>query len=100
MEDIAPVNPNSLKDLKERMNLISQADPKQYHNEFSLKRYLRAFKTVDDAFQVSFFLLHDASTIFTTICFHFFRVGHTQNQQMAGDIRRRNIGHESCSGPV
>lgn len=72
MEDIAPVNPNSLKDLKERMNLISQADPKQYHNEFSLKRYLRAFKTVDDAFQVSFFLLHDVSTIFTTICFHFF----------------------------
>ncbi|XP_075161322.1 uncharacterized protein LOC142234128 [Haematobia irritans] len=51
MEEITPVNENDLKDLKERMNLIAQADPKQYHNDFSLKRYLRAFKTVDDSFQ-------------------------------------------------
>ncbi|TMW51057.1 hypothetical protein DOY81_003873 [Sarcophaga bullata] len=50
-EDAAPVNPNDLNDLKERMKLIVAADPKQYHNEYSLKRYLRAFKTTDDAFQ-------------------------------------------------
>jgi hypothetical protein len=41
-----------LKDLKERMKLIADADPNQYHNELSLKRYLRAFKTADSAFQV------------------------------------------------
>ncbi|CAG5055952.1 unnamed protein product [Parnassius apollo] len=45
------VNEEDLKLLKERMNLIASADPAQYHNEFSLRRYLRAFKTVDDAFQ-------------------------------------------------
>lgn len=43
----------NLKALKDRMKLIVDADPQQYHNEFSLKRYLRAFKTVDLAFQVS-----------------------------------------------
>lgn len=41
-----------LQDLKARMKLIADADPSQYHNDFSLKRYLRAFKTVDDAFKV------------------------------------------------
>uniref|UniRef100_A0A1B0CNW3 CRAL-TRIO domain-containing protein n=1 Tax=Lutzomyia longipalpis TaxID=7200 RepID=A0A1B0CNW3_LUTLO len=46
-----PVNPEDLKALKERMQLIAEADPTQYHNEFSLRRYLRAFKTVDAAFQ-------------------------------------------------
>ncbi|XP_046748342.1 CRAL-TRIO domain-containing protein C3H8.02 [Diprion similis] len=46
-----PVGEADLKELKERMNLIVSADPLQYHNEFSLKRYLRAFKTVDAAFQ-------------------------------------------------
>ncbi|XP_054263892.1 uncharacterized protein LOC128987181 [Macrosteles quadrilineatus] len=46
-----PVNEGDLKDLKERMKMISDADPSQYHNEFSLKRYLRAFKTTDAAFQ-------------------------------------------------
>ncbi|XP_034251263.1 CRAL-TRIO domain-containing protein C3H8.02-like [Thrips palmi] len=45
-----PVNEDDLKALKERMKLISDVDPQQYHNDFSLKRYLRAFKTVDDAF--------------------------------------------------
>ncbi|CAK1578462.1 unnamed protein product [Parnassius mnemosyne] len=45
------VNEEDLKLLKERMNLIASADPAQYHNEFSLRRYLRAFKTVDNAFQ-------------------------------------------------
>jgi hypothetical protein len=44
-----------LKDLKERMKLIADADPNQYHNELSLKRYLRAFKTADAAFQVFLF---------------------------------------------
>lgn len=46
-------NPEDLKALKERMKLIADADPSQYHNEFSLKRFLRAFKTVDSAFQVN-----------------------------------------------
>ncbi|XP_039295337.1 CRAL-TRIO domain-containing protein C3H8.02 [Nilaparvata lugens] len=46
-----PVNEEDLKDLKERMKLIVDADPSQYHNDFSLRRYLRAFKTVDAAFQ-------------------------------------------------
>ncbi|XP_046394333.1 CRAL-TRIO domain-containing protein C3H8.02 [Ischnura elegans] len=45
------VSEEDLKELKSRMKLISDADPLQYHNEFSLKRYLRAFKTVDAAFQ-------------------------------------------------
>ncbi|XP_077297912.1 uncharacterized protein LOC143919457 [Arctopsyche grandis] len=40
-----------LVDLRSRMKLIADADPSQYHNEFSLKRYLRAFKDVDKAFQ-------------------------------------------------
>lgn len=50
----APVNEDDLKDLKERMRLIADADPNQYHNEHSMKRYLRAFKSVDAAFQVNF----------------------------------------------
>ncbi|KAJ8968258.1 hypothetical protein NQ317_001900 [Molorchus minor] len=33
------------------MKLITDADPNQYHNDFSLKRYLRAFKTADNAFK-------------------------------------------------
>lgn len=49
----AAVNLDDLKLLKERMKMIADADPNQYHNEFSLKRYLRAFKTVDHSFQVS-----------------------------------------------
>lgn len=56
-EELAPINEQDLKDLKERMKLIADADPTQYHNEFSLRRYLRAFKTTDDAFQVSRFRL-------------------------------------------
>lgn len=51
-EELKPVNEDDLKQLKERMNLIVSADPAQYHNEYSLRRYLRAFKTVDNAFQV------------------------------------------------
>lgn len=45
------VSEEDLKALKERMKMISDADPSQYHNDFSLRRYLRAFKTVDDAFK-------------------------------------------------
>ncbi|KAF5300039.1 hypothetical protein FQR65_LT09296 [Abscondita terminalis] len=45
------VNPDDLKELQERMQLITDADPTQYHNEYSLKRYLRAFKSTNDAFQ-------------------------------------------------
>uniref|UniRef100_A0A1B6C4H8 CRAL-TRIO domain-containing protein n=1 Tax=Clastoptera arizonana TaxID=38151 RepID=A0A1B6C4H8_9HEMI len=45
------VNEEDVKELKQRMKLISDADPLQYHNEFSLRRYLKAFKTVDAAFE-------------------------------------------------
>jgi len=51
MDNQPPVNENDLIDLKNRMKIIAEADPDQYHNEFSLKRYLRGFKTVDDAFK-------------------------------------------------
>lgn len=46
------VSEEDLKSLKERMKMISDADPQQYHNDFSLRRYMRAFKTVDNAFKV------------------------------------------------
>lgn len=52
--ELKPVNEEDFKQLKERMKLIADADPAQYHNEYSLKRYLRAFKSVDGAFQVFF----------------------------------------------
>lgn len=55
--EVKPVNEEDLKDLKSRMKMISDADPAQYHNEFSLRRYLRAFKDVDKAFQVSYYFL-------------------------------------------
>ncbi|XP_050500405.1 uncharacterized protein LOC126880531 [Diabrotica virgifera virgifera] len=48
---LKPVNEADFQDLKSRMKLIAEADPTQYHNDFSLRRYLRAFKTVDDAFK-------------------------------------------------
>lgn len=38
-------------ELKNRLKLIFEADPEQYHNDASIKRFLRAFLTVDDAFQ-------------------------------------------------
>lgn len=50
--NVQPVKDEDLQELKKRMKLIAEADPNQYHNEFSLKRYLRAFKTVDEAFKV------------------------------------------------
>lgn len=52
-EELKSVKEDDLKQLKERMNLIASADPAQYHNDFSLRRYLRAFQTVDNAFQVT-----------------------------------------------
>lgn len=48
------VNENDLKELQQRMDMIVEADPKQFHNMYSLKRYLRAFKTTDAAFQAIF----------------------------------------------
>ncbi|XP_061705818.1 uncharacterized protein LOC133516840 [Cydia pomonella] len=50
-EEPKPVNEDDFRQLKGRMNIIVSADPEQYHNDFSLRRYLRAFKTVDNAFQ-------------------------------------------------
>lgn len=41
----------SFKELKSRCKLIFDADPSQYHTDFSLRRYLRAFGNVDDAFK-------------------------------------------------
>lgn len=49
---VKEVSESDLQELKSRMKLIADADPTQYHNDFSLRRYLRAFKTVDDAFKV------------------------------------------------
>ena len=46
------VSEQNLKELKTRLKLISDADPEQYHNDHSVTRYLKAFKTVDAAFQV------------------------------------------------
>jgi len=75
------VRAEDLQDLKNRMKLICDADPDQYHNDFSLKRYLRAFKTVDAAFQVGnsfqfffilFLILRDFLIIFFQILRDFF----------------------------
>lgn len=52
------VNSEDLADLKARMKLIVDADPNQYHNDFSLKRYLKAFKNPDDAFKVILLFLN------------------------------------------
>ena len=50
--ELAPVSEKEFLELKDRLKLIFDADPEQYHNDHSLKRFLRAFKTVDAAFQV------------------------------------------------
>lgn len=57
MSNSPTVSAADLEDLKARMKLISEADPTQYHNEFSLRRYLKAFKNPDDAFKVCLRLL-------------------------------------------
>lgn len=64
-EELAPINEQDFKNLKERMKLIVEADPTQYHNDFSLRRYLRAFKTTDAAFQVSHVYLVTTTHILT-----------------------------------
>lgn len=46
------LNEADIQELKERLRLIIEVDPSQYHNEFSLRRYLKAFKTVDNSFKV------------------------------------------------
>lgn len=46
------ISEQDFKDLKNSLKLIFDADPDQYHNDHSLKRYLKAFKTPDAAFQV------------------------------------------------
>lgn len=51
------VNAEDLQLLKERMKMITDADPMQYHNEFSLRRYLRAFGDIDAAFKVYIYIL-------------------------------------------
>lgn len=72
---IKPVNEADLKELKSRMKLIADADPSQYHNDFSLKRYLRAFKNVDDAFKVRLYLSKKKYYLTTF-------TGYLENQQM------------------
>uniref|UniRef100_A0A336LJK1 CSON007362 protein n=1 Tax=Culicoides sonorensis TaxID=179676 RepID=A0A336LJK1_CULSO len=44
-------NEADLKELERRMELVVKADPTQFQNTYTLKRYLKAFKTVDEAFQ-------------------------------------------------
>lgn len=44
-------NESDFKSLKERLQPIFEADPGQFHNEYALKRFLRAFQTVDSAFE-------------------------------------------------
>lgn len=68
-EGASNVNVDDLRDLKDRMKFIVEADPRQYHNEYSLKRYLRAFKTTDNAFQVSSSILLSLITSFISVSF-------------------------------
>lgn len=49
--EVPPFSEKDFLELKQRLKLIFDADPEQYHNDHSLKRFLRAFKTVDAAFQ-------------------------------------------------
>ncbi|XP_002731522.1 uncharacterized protein LOC100368314 [Saccoglossus kowalevskii] len=44
------INEEDFKELKSRLQLIFDADPDQFHSDSSLKRFLRAFITVDSAF--------------------------------------------------
>lgn len=43
-------NPKDLEVLKERCGIIFNADPDQYMSDASITRFLKGFKTVDDAF--------------------------------------------------
>lgn len=70
------VKETEFQDLKNRMRLIADVDPDQYHNDFSLKRYLRAFATPDDAFKVIWKLRN----IITVFCSY---LGNLKDKQMA-----------------
>ena len=71
-----PVKEADFQDLKSRMRLIADVDPDQYHNDFSLKRYLRAFSTPDDAFKV-ILKLRNIIIVFRS------HLGNLKNKQMA-----------------
>lgn len=77
------VGEEDLKSLKERMKMISDADPQQYHNDFSLRRYLRAFKTVDSAFKVYQIISTFLFLIVNFFYSHLFISGHFKNKQVA-----------------
>ncbi|KAL3188697.1 hypothetical protein MRX96_038081 [Rhipicephalus microplus] len=47
----SPVSEEDFEELKKRLQMIFDADPDQFHNDYSIKRFLRAFRTVDAAFQ-------------------------------------------------
>lgn len=66
---VKEVSDSDLQEVKSRMKLIADADPTQYHNDFSLKRYIRAFKTVDDAFKVWNEDRRQMITLMIVICF-------------------------------
>ena len=51
MDQVPEVNQADFDDLKKRMDIITNADPSQAQNDYALRRYLRAFKTVDASFQ-------------------------------------------------
>jgi hypothetical protein len=42
-QEPAPVKEEDFQDLKQRMELISSADSKQFQNQYALKRFLRYF---------------------------------------------------------
>lgn len=67
------INEAEFEDLKSRMKLIAEADPSQYHNCYSLRRYLRAFKTPDDAFKVRYNYGNETSALLL------FCLGYTEN---------------------
>lgn len=81
---VKEINEADLKDLKCRMKLIEEADPEQYQNEFALRRYLRAFKTTDEAFKVC---SYSSFVNFLNLSSYFY-VGNFENQQMEERIRR------------
>ncbi|XP_070553225.1 uncharacterized protein [Ptychodera flava] len=45
-----PINENDFKELKSRCQLIFEADPAQFQTDASLRRFLKAFLTVNGAF--------------------------------------------------
>ncbi|XP_064481632.1 uncharacterized protein LOC135394698 [Ornithodoros turicata] len=47
----APVSQEDFDELKKRLQMIFDADPEQFHNDYSITRFLRAFRTIDNAFQ-------------------------------------------------